>query len=221
MSAQSTLFSQLEDALLVGSAEWRANTLRQVTDLFVFGADRFSENHLALFDDVFARFIGSIEMSARVALAQQLAEIANAPPATIHALAFDDRIDVAGPVLARSMRLDNATLVENSGTKGQEHLRAIASRKSLDTAVTDVLVRRCNRDVVRSLAENPGARFSEFGFSLLVDRSLGDSRLALALGSRRDLSHQHFRRLLKVASPQVRRELESADRQDADALCEG
>src|SRR5437762_2577131 len=126
MSAQRTLFAQLEDALLLGSAEWRANTLRQVTDLFVFGADRFSENHLALFDDIFARFIGSIEISARAALAQQLADIANAPPSTIQALACDDQIDVAGPVLTRSMRLDNATLIENAGTKGQEHLRAVA-----------------------------------------------------------------------------------------------
>jgi len=220
MSAQSTLFTQLDDALLLGSAEWRANMLRQLTDLFAFGADRFSENHLALFDDIFARFISSIEVSARAALAQQLADIANAPPSTIHALAFDDQIDVAGPVLARSMRLDIATLVESAGTKGQEHLRAIASRNSLDQAVTDVLVQRGNRDVVRSLAENPGARFSEFGFSLLVGRSLGDSHLALALGSRHDLSRQHFRQLLRVASPEVRRMLESADRQDASAVCE-
>lgn len=220
MSAQSTLFTQLDDALLLGSTEWRANTLRQLTDLFLFGADRFSENHLALFDDIFARFISSIEVSARAALAQQLADIANAPPSTIHALAFDDQIDVAGPVLARSMRLDIATLVDSAGTKGQEHLRAIASRKSLDQAVTDVLVQRGNREVVRSLAENPGARFSEFGFSLLVGRSLGDSHLALALGSRHDLSRQHFRQLLRVASPEVRRTLESADRQDAGAVFE-
>ena len=220
MSAQNNLFAQLDDALLLGNAEWRANSLRQVTDLFVIGADRFSEDHLALFDDVFARYIDRIEISARAALAQQLADIANVPPLTIRALACDDQLDVAGPVLARSERLDDSTLLENAGTKGQDHLRAIAQRKSLGEGLTDVLVRRGNRDVVRSLAENPGARFSTFGFSLLVGRSGGDSRLAQALGSRHDLSQQHFRQLLGLAPSEVRRKLESAERQAADTAFE-
>jgi len=79
-------------------------------------------------------------------------------------LAFDDSIEVAGPVLRESGRLDAKTLVANARTKSQPHLLAISKRKSLEDAVTDVLVTRGNREVVNSVANNNGARFSGFGF---------------------------------------------------------
>src|SRR5262249_3724402 len=98
MSAQSSLIAELDDALLLGNSEWRTKTLRQVTDLFVSAADRYSQQQLALFDHVFGRFLSSVEISARATLAQRLAANANAPPCTIRTLAFDDHIDVAGPL---------------------------------------------------------------------------------------------------------------------------
>ena len=64
--------------------------------------------------------------------------------------------------------LDNATLLEQAQTKGQDHLLAISKRKSLDTAITDVLVERGDKPVMLSVANNPGAAFSESGFVGLV-----------------------------------------------------
>lgn len=60
-----------------------------------------------------------IETSARALLSNRLAPIDTAPRRTIRALAFDDLIEVAGPVLSQSMRLDDETLIENGATKAR------------------------------------------------------------------------------------------------------
>ncbi|MFX5438043.1 DUF2336 domain-containing protein, partial [Acinetobacter baumannii] len=83
-----------------------------------------------------------IENSAKALLANRLAPIDTAPPQTIRTLAFDDLIEVAGPVLTLSPRLDDDTLIETARSKSQAHLLAISNRKTLSGAVTDVLVLR-------------------------------------------------------------------------------
>src|ERR687888_282456 len=67
---------------------------------------------------------------------------------------FGDEIEVAGPVLRESERLDNEALVANASTKSQAHLLAISQRRSIAENVTDVLVRRGNQEVVNSVARN-------------------------------------------------------------------
>jgi uncharacterized protein (DUF2336 family) len=214
MAAQN-IINELEDALANGSSVRRTKTLERITDLFILGSGNFSEDHIALFDSVFRRLVADIEVSARATLADRLAAIPNAPPAVIHALAFDDSISVAGPVLALSERIDNASLVANANSKSQQHLLAISRRKSLAETVTDVLVERGNREVVLSTAQNAGANFSQVGFVRLVKRSTEDDELARSVGSRPDIPRQHFLNLLGAASRAVRRTLEAAHPQYA------
>lgn len=209
MSAQNPIIQELEDALRHGSAERRIKTLRRVTDLFVFGSDHFSKDHVAVFGNVFNHLIADIERPARVTLAQRLAQVENAPPHVIRTLAFDDEIEVAGPVLARSELLDNVTLVENARTKSQQHLLAISRRRTLAETVTDVLVERGNRDVALSAVQNTGAKFSETGYVRLVKRSEGDDELTHAVGSRPEIPRPQFLKLLTSASNAVRVALEA------------
>ena len=96
-------------------------------------------------------------------------------------------IDVAGPVLQESERLEAYALVANACTKSQTHLLAISKRKSIEETVTDVLVTRGNQEVVNSVASNNGARFSDFGFLHMIKRAEGDSILAEQLGLRKDI----------------------------------
>jgi uncharacterized protein (DUF2336 family) len=210
MTAQNSLIHELEDALSVGSAERRERTLRRVTDLFVFGSSHFSGDHIAVFDGVFSHLVADIEQSARAALADRLAALPNAPPKVMRKLAFDDAIEVAGPVLAKSEQLDNVSLVENAKTKSQPHLLAITKRKSLVATVTDVLVERGDRDVALSVAQNSGAKFSETGYVRLVKRSEHDDELARSVGSRPEIPRHHFLKLLSTASKAVRMALEGA-----------
>jgi uncharacterized protein (DUF2336 family) len=210
MNAALNLLSQVEEAISSGSLSRRGEMIRHVTDLFIIGAPHCSDEDVALFDTVFTRLAVEIEQAARVLLAARLAPIPNAPPITIRALAFDDAIEVAGPILVQSERLDEAALVENANTKGQEHLLAISRRRIISEAVTDVLVVRGDRQVVLSTAENAGARFSEAGFTKLVERAEGDDRLAECVGSRPEIPFHLFLELLNKASDAVRAKLEKS-----------
>jgi uncharacterized protein (DUF2336 family) len=210
MSKRLVLIDELNEAVAHGSAERRAEVLQRVTDLFAFGAAEYTDEQIILFDDVFNSLVASIEVSARATLANRLANIPNAPPAISRTLATDDVIDVAGPMLEHSEALDSTTLVEQSRTKSQQHLLAISRRKSLDSAVTDVLVERGDKPVVLSAAENPGATFSEAGYTTLVRRSHGDDELAICIGLRRDIPRHHLLKLLVHASHAARSRLDSA-----------
>ena len=56
------------------------------------------------------RLADEIEVAARAQLSKRLAPSDNAPVKVVKKLAFDDSIDVAGPVLRQSERLDTRTL---------------------------------------------------------------------------------------------------------------
>jgi uncharacterized protein (DUF2336 family) len=211
MVPHDTLINTVENALKSGAPADRAEALRYVGDLFEFGADQFTDVQISEFDNVFTRLIMDVEISARVMLATRLAPMRNAPPSILRALAFDDVIDVARPILCQSERLGNAILVENAETKSQQHLLAISQRRSLEEAVTDVLVERGDRAVLHSVAANTGAKFSDGGFARLVDRSEGDDELAFRIGARGDVPRHHFLKLLAKASHDVRLKLEAED----------
>jgi hypothetical protein len=71
-----------------------------------------------------------------------------------------------------------------------------------------VLVTRGNRDVVNSVANNNGARFSDFGFLHMIKRAEGDSILAEQLGLRKDIPRHLFQQLIAKASDDVKKRLE-------------
>ena len=211
-NAQQDLIQQLEQAFAHTDMRQRAETLRRVTDLFVFNAGRFSDEQIELFDEVMGRLVEEIEVAARAVFGRRLAEIPQAPPRVMRTLALDDAIEVAGPVLRDSDSLADETLVESARTKSQQHLMAISRRKALAEPVTDVLVSRGNRAVAVSTAGNAGARFSEFGFATLVERAHDDDDLAVAVSVRSDIPRQHLLALFAQASEAVRQSMEAADR---------
>jgi uncharacterized protein (DUF2336 family) len=208
--APENLLDELQSTLAHGTVARRVETLRRVTDLFVNGAVDYSEEQVALFDDVFQCLIRHIEVSAKALLSNRLAPIDTAPPQTVRTLALDDVIEVAGPVLTQSVRLDDDTLIETARSKSQAHLMAISRRKILSNAVTDVLVLRGDDAVVHSTVNNPGAEFSERGFSRLVNRAQGDDELATCVGLRPAIPRHLYLKLLAKASHTVRQRLEAA-----------
>jgi uncharacterized protein (DUF2336 family) len=218
MLAQQSLIAELEDAINCGSIDRRIDTLRRVCDLFETGASMYSDDQVALFDDVIGRLAASIEAKARVELANRLAPIANAPLNVIRGLADDDLIEVAEPVLAQSAQLDDDDLIDSARRKSQQHLLAIARRAALSEAVTDVLVTRGDRDVVHSVAKNDGARFSDAGFGILVERADGDDALAQNVGLRGDIPRRHLSDLIAKASRAVQQKLVAANPRAADHI---
>ncbi len=206
----AALIEELNDAVTRGSIGRRAEILHRVTDLFVVASANYSDDQIELFDDLLVRIATNIELSARAKLAQRLASEPRAPIRISRLLASDDAIDVAGPVLEQSQRLDGVTLLTAALNQGQQHLLAISRRSSLDETLTDVLVERGDRSVMLSAAGNPGARFSDKGYTTLTTRSEGDDELAASVGLRHDIPRHHLLRLLTKASQAVRRKLEAA-----------
>jgi uncharacterized protein (DUF2336 family) len=211
----ASVLDELEDSLSRGPVERWVETLRKITDLFLLNAN-YGDEQTAVFDDVFELLVDKIETSARTRLSQRLAPIAAAPPRIVQALAFDDKIEVAAPVLTQSERLSDEMLAENARSKSQAHLLAISKRTRLSSVVTDVLVDRGDSNVVHSVVANLGAEFSEDGYTRLLELSERDDDLATCVGIRPSIPRHHFVKLLSRASGTVRSRLKALNA-DAEA----
>src|SRR4030081_3286058 len=177
MKLSPAIVDELESALRAGTTDRRMEVLKRITALFVNNARNFTEEQIAVFDDVMGRLVGEIENLALVELSRRLAPIPNAPAGIIRRLAWDDAVEVAGPVLAKSDRLTDGELIELAKTKSQMHLARIASRTALVEAVTDVLVEHGESEVAHMLAGNPGARFAAPAQSGPLRRAEGEGSL--------------------------------------------
>ena len=209
MQQQVSIIAELEEAVRSGSSAKRISTLRQVTDLFLHDAERLSDDQVKVFDDVLCHLVARVEARVKAEVSGRLASVENAPLGVIERLAWDDQIAVAGSVLANSSRLTTSTLVEIAKKKGQEHLLAISGRTDLPEAVTDVIVDRGERQVIRNLAGNASARFSETGYRGMVAHAESDDELTELLGVRIDLPVNFLRELLQRATEAVRARLAS------------
>jgi hypothetical protein len=225
MQPLTSLVKDVEDAIASGEDARRAETLRRLTGLFVDMSPHLNESHVDVFDEVISRLAKEIEFRARVELAERLADVGNAPKRTVRDLAFDASIEIARPVLERSTRLDEKDLVEIARQKGQDHLLALSVRRNLTEAVTDVLVVRGDQTVVRSVAGNQTAAFSDKGLGTLVDRAMADPRLKGILDTRNDISAERMTALVEAAKERARRGLlentGGTDEAIADALNAG
>src|ERR1700761_4970400 len=199
----TSFLDALEEAVARGTPESRARALWHTTDLMLAG--RFSEHEIWLFGDVVARLADEIEVAARAQLSERLAHFDQAPVNIIHKLAFDDAIEVAGPVLRESKQLETYALVANACTKSQAHMLSISKRETLEERVTDELVKRGDQDVVNSVASNTGAKFHDLGFLNMVPRAEGDSILAEQRALRKDIPPHVFHQMIAKAAADVRK----------------
>jgi len=207
MPAANSLLPELDDIVRQGDPVRRSDAIRRISDLYVQGAEGFHPDHVALFDGILLQLVPETDVEIRSELARRFSAIANAPPGLVRQLVHDEDIGIAGPLLRRSVIIDDPTLVELARLRGQTHLMAISERTSISPPITDVIVRRGDRDVVRKVAGNSGAEFSATGFNGLIRRAAQDGVLAVAVGARDDLSPPRLKDLLACSTDLVRRRL--------------
>jgi uncharacterized protein (DUF2336 family) len=207
MTVAASLIPGLDEIVRNGDPKRRAEAARRISELFLQGAPNYRPDHVDLFDDVLIDLVPLTELAARADLAERLSLLANAPRGLVGQLAREDEIAIAGPLLRRSPVLSELVLVEIARLKGQGHLLAMSQRPALSPDLTDVIVRRGDRDTVRCAAGNAGALFSPFGYSTLIKRAGQDGILTLAVGQRDDLSEQQLKDLLAGSIDTVRRRL--------------
>jgi uncharacterized protein (DUF2336 family) len=206
-ATRRSLIHELDDAVKNGSKGERVETLRRITDLFLAGSARLTEEQISIFDDVIGHLMKRVEDRSLAELSQRLAPVHNAPINVVQALARNDEIAVAGPVLTFSARLTSADLIEICKSKPQGHLQAIARRTDLGPSVTDALLDRGNNDVRQGLADNLTARFSDEGMCLLIKFAEDDESLPAKLGMRSDIPLHLLCSLLEHASELARKDI--------------
>jgi uncharacterized protein (DUF2336 family) len=207
MTVATSLIPGLDEIVRHGDSKRLAEACRRITELFLQGAANLRSDHVDLFDGILIDLVPHTEIAARADLAERLSRLANGPRALVGQLAREDEILIAGPVLRRSPVIDERALLEIARIKGQGHLLAMSERPTLSPNLTDVIVRRGDREVVRRAAGNAGAEFSQAGYSALIRRASQDGVLTLAVGQRDDLSADQLKDLLAGSMDVIRRRL--------------
>jgi uncharacterized protein (DUF2336 family) len=218
MTVTTSLIPGLDEIVSHGDPRRRADAARRITALFLEGAANFRSEHVDLFDGILSGLVPFTEMAARAELAERLSNIDNAPPGLVGQLAREDEIAIAGPLLRRSPVIGEQALIDIALAKGQGHLLAMSERTRLAPELTDVIMRRGDRDVVRRAAGNAGALFSPSGYASLIKRASQDAVLTLTVGQRNDLSAPQLKELLSGSVDVIRRrlfEVVKPDRQNA------
>src|SRR5882724_8902986 len=207
MTVAMSLIPGFDEIVRHGDPKRCAEAARQIIELFLQTAANLRSDHIDLFDGVLIGLVPHTETAARADLAERLSVLANAPRALVGQLAREDEILIAGPLLRRSPAIDEGALIEIARLRGQGHLLAMSERSTLSPDLTDVIVRRGDREVVRRAAGNAGALFSQTGYSTLIKRASQDGVLTLKVGQRDDLSDQQLRDLLAGSIDIIRRRL--------------
>jgi uncharacterized protein (DUF2336 family) len=207
MTTAASLIPELDDIVRRGDPKRRADAARRISELFLQGAASFRPDHVELFDGVLTSLVPHAELAERADLAERLSRLTNAPRELVGQLAHEDEIAIAGPLLRRSPVISEQMLVEIAAAKGQGHLLAMTERPTLSSDLTDVILRRGDRDVIRGAAGNAGAAFSTDGYSTLIKRAGQDGVLTIKLGQRDDLSAEQLKDLLSGSIDVIRRRL--------------
>lgn len=142
------------------------------------------------------------EARVRASMAEALADADWAPPGVLRWLAFD-RLEVARPVLERSLMLSEADLLALADSDLSRRL-VIAGRISLSETVCAALARHREPEVIHKLAGNPGALIGAESTSDFMAVARADAALQEALAGREQLPRAFARSLYVFAAIQVR-----------------
>ena len=203
----ASLIQEIKSSLAAGAATRRSDVLCKVTDLFLTGAENFSDEQTELFDDVFSHLIKKIERSALIELSGKLAPIASAPSNVVRRLARDNDIIIAGPILEQSDVLTEEDIVDIARSMGQDHLLAIAGRRHVSEHVSEILIDRGNGKVLMRVAGNAGAQFSRLTLASLLGKAGEDTDLASTVANRTDIPPELFDQFIVRATEAVRKRL--------------
>jgi uncharacterized protein (DUF2336 family) len=148
----------------------RAALLASVTDLYGQAGHGVSAPTAALYSEIVLGVFDALSEGEQVALADRIALLPNAPAAILCHLATLSAV-TAEPVLRHSVAFDDQSLAALAATLPHERLCAMAGRAWISESVSDALLDRGDRVVLRLLAQNPGARFSQHGLAILVEEA--------------------------------------------------
>ncbi len=185
--AAQSLLKDIESTLARAPDPWRRDALRRMINLFLSNAEVCTSDQTDVFDEVLFRMIKKSDRKALVEVAMSLAPVQKGPPKSLGSLARHNDSTISGPVIALSPSLRDKDLADIAEKAEPKMLLAIACRPRLGEIVTDVLLRRGDRDIKRRIIANKNAKMSEAGFARLVINLNGDKELAAMIAARADV----------------------------------
>ncbi len=200
--------AKLADLARDPTASGRKSLISMLTDLFVSAGDDRDEQISLLFGDIVLKVLGQLEEETRIILAKRVCKEKETPNKLMVKLA-NDAISVAEPVLEHSPALTSEDLVAIASSASMEHLGAIAGRKTVDKAVTEVLVDRGDAKVLSKVANNHGAEFADASFLKLVEKARADETIQAALINRNDLPEEAAHALLPFLTEELKERVSS------------
>jgi uncharacterized protein (DUF2336 family) len=210
--------NNLVDLAREKSSERRRALLREVTDLFFEETPARNSAVSNKFDEVLSSLAVQSAQEAREELAERFADSPMAPPGLVLQLARD-AIEVAAPILSRSVVLSDEDLVSIAETGGQTHLKAISRRTEVSERLSDTIVRRGDDETVASLIGNEGAKLSREAFETVTERAETSTALQGPLVERGDTPNDLIADLMLAVGNHLRdRIMERFDSVDPKVL---
>lgn len=188
------------------SDEDRAQLYNRIADLFQIPSAKRSETERGLLIEIMRALSVQVDMRLRLALAERLADRGDADHGLILLLAHD-QIEVAAPVIARSVVLTESDLISIIRECSPTHSVKIAGRPAISQRVCEALVETNLGDVFRALSRNDTAQIPPRALEQLVDTSSNDPELAEALASRTQLPQALAVRLFSWASVALKKHI--------------
>lgn len=189
------------------SPEARGLLVQGLNELCLKSGVRLSETEKELVFGIFQTLLDTVQTSVRAQLSDHLADREDAPKDLVVRLARD-AIEVAEPVLARSLVLEDHDLIEIVSGEGETHQLAVTRRERLSGALTQVLAEGASETVLVALLENDGAEVHEEVMLRIAEDAMDRPALHGPLSKRRDLPMRAARRLYGVVGPQLKEAIE-------------
>ncbi len=183
--------------------------LSGLTDIFLSDSEANASRYGDDYADIVCRLLEQVDEEGRMELAQRISEEVHYPGRVVLRLAKDEHA-VAAPVLEKSPVLKDADLLDVIGAKTSEHSLSISRRKQLGHKITDLLVAHGDPEIVRSMAANPGASFSDKTYRLVAEKAKSDPLLQERLVGRADLTQALAVQIAPFLSEELRGKLQAA-----------
>lgn len=169
----------------------RDTLIRRLCDLVLLPPGQLAPHERNLLDSVLVLMLSRLEGKYRRRLAERLAQMSEAPPELIIALAHDE-IEIAMPLLEEGLGLQNSELIQIIQGTSVAHRELIANRRVLSSPVTDALVMHAQENdeiqVLKLLLANDGAGLSVRSVEMLVYKSSSQPELQALLLARPEMT---------------------------------
>lgn len=202
---------ELQDWARDPSKEHWRNLIAALTDLLVNNLEADAGVHGDAYAEIVCRLLDDVATEVRKELSVRVAPIDHFPGQVVRRLANDEEAEVATPMLEHSPVLTESDLIGIVEMMLPDHNRAISRRKSLNEKLTDALAKRGDIETVRTMAANPGAKFSPKTYRLVAEKAKTDINLQESLVERDDLTHIISLQITPFLSEELKARLKALD----------